>query len=82
MKVELEAEIDESGHLTVHGQIPPALTGHVKITLENADAPKREEPVQRRSFHEAIGGMYRRNPNAPRLSTAEWMKILREGEED
>ena len=51
----------------------------MKVTFQFEDTKADLAPVD---FREAIGEMYRVFPDAPRLSTDEWMKFLREGEED
>jgi hypothetical protein len=59
--------------------LPVRPKGPVKVTFQFEDPKPDLAPVD---FREAIGEMHRVFPDAPRISSDEWMKILREGDED
>ncbi len=80
--IEATAIMDEDQcHFTLERPLawPVRVTGPVKVTFQFEDTNADLAPVD---FREAIGEMYRVFPDAPRLSSDEWMKLLRRGEED
>ena len=80
--IETTATVDEDcRHLTLHTPLPGKPAGEVKIIIHMEDAPA-SKPAQAVDFTDAVGELYRLFPNSPHRTTAEWMKELREGEED
>ena len=80
--IEATATVDADHlHLTLDQPLPEVNGGKVKVIVlfEEEIAVQTGRPVD---FTKAIGSYYRDFPNAPRMTTEEWMKMTREGEEE
>ncbi len=79
--IETTATVDEDlGHLTLKMPLPARPIGEVKVILQ-FETPV-QPPRKRVDWSKAAGSYYRENPEAPRMTTAEWMEELRGGEAD
>ena len=80
--IETTATVDaDLGHLTLSQPLPNRPDGEVKVIVLFDEQPATVS-AKDVDYTKAIGGMYRLFPNAPRMTTAEWMTMLREGEKN
>ena len=68
-------------HVTLTVPLPGKPAGPVEViaSIEDDGGVTPAAPVD---FSDSIGLLYRLFPDTPRRTTAEWMRELREGEED
>ena len=77
--IETTATVDaDLGHLTLSQPLPNRPDGEVKVIVLFDEQPATVS-AKDVDYTQAIGGMYRLFPNAPHMSTAEWMTTIREG---
>ena len=81
--IETTATVDEDlRHLSLTTPLSHRPAGEVKVLLllpDDQPAAANSQPVD---FRDSIGLLRRLFPDSPHRTTAEWMKELREGEED
>ena len=81
--IETTATVDEDlGHLRLTTPLTRRPAGEVKVVLLFPDDQPADVNPQPVDFRDSIGLLRRLFPDSPHRTTAEWMKELREGEQD
>ena len=81
--IETTATVDEDlEHLKLTTPLTRRPTGEVKVVLLFPDDQPAEVNPPPVDFRDSIGLLRRLFPDSPHRTTAEWMKELREGEQD
>jgi hypothetical protein len=79
--IETTATVDEDlGHLTLKIPLTTRPIGEVRVIVQ-FETPETLAK-KKVDWSKAVGSYYRENPDAPKMTTAEWMEELRGGEKD